>query len=80
MACMGSHELHQVEDGLRFNAGQDIASALEGFGAFGYVSDGYVGDAEDAAFLLHGSAIRKQAVCRLFESKEIEEAERVHET
>jgi hypothetical protein len=48
-------KLHQLQDCLGVGARKDIASALNGFRPFRYVTDGYIGNIEEARFLLNGS-------------------------
>jgi len=58
------------------DSAQDITAALDRFRSFSHVTEGYVGNMEDATLFLNGAAIAQDATGVLLELDEIEEAKR----
>src|SRR5215831_18692637 len=61
---------------LRVSAAQYVAAAFQGFGSFRGIPNRDRRNPHDAAFFLHGSAVRQYTECPFLERHEIEEAQR----
>ena len=58
-------DLRHAKQRLRVRAGKNVAPAFERLRPFRDVADRHVGNAEDAALLLHGPAVGEYATCML---------------
>jgi hypothetical protein len=69
------HEVDRVEYCFRARSGDEVGSTLDGFRSLGNLSQRDIGYAENARFLLNGTAVGEYAQRVLLEANEVEKAE-----